>query len=160
MGIDAMQQHFDTRHRDVRHGRRDYPGHVSESASTAATSAAGNERPAFSERLHLTWWHWPLPLLAAGLLAAEVDMGYPGIRAWLPYVVTFTLTLVFLVRFGWAKVEVRDGELWAGDAHLPLKFVGETRIVPASAKRRVLGPYFDPAAFALHRAWKIGRAHV
>jgi hypothetical protein len=109
--------------------------------------------PVFRERLYVTWWHWPLPLIAAGLLAAEVHMGYPGVRAWLPYVITIPLALVFLFRFGNAKVEVRDGELWAGEAHLPLNYIGEVRIVPASAKRQVLGPRFDPAAFALHRGW-------
>jgi hypothetical protein len=107
----------------------------------------------FRERLYLTWWHWLLPLLAAGLLAAEVNMGYPGIRAWLPYVVCFALCLVLLWRFSAAKVEVHDGELWVGDAHLPLEFVGEVQIVPPAAKRKVLGPAFDPAAFALTRSW-------
>jgi hypothetical protein len=110
-------------------------------------------RPVFRERLYLPWWHWPLPILGAGLLAAEVHMGYPGIRAWLPYVITIPLTVLLLWRFGSAKLVVRDGELWAGEAHLPLRFVGETRIVPPEMKRRVLGPGFDPAAFALTWGW-------
>jgi hypothetical protein len=141
------------------HGRRDYPGLVTDSASTAATGATDSpaERqpgpPIFSERLYLTWWHWPLPLLAAGLLAAEVNMGYPGIRLWLPYLITFGLCLLLLWRFSAAKVVVREGELWVGEAHLPLKYVGEVQIVPPAAKRKVLGPGFDPAAFALTRSW-------
>lgn len=136
---------------------------MTDSASTAAsdagaeTDAAGNAaRPgpaAYWERLYLPWWHWLLPLLAAGLLAAEVNMGYPGVRAWLPYVITIPLTLLILWRFSNAKVEVKDGELWAGEAHLPLEFAGETQIIPAHLKRQVLGPAFDPAAFALHRSW-------
>jgi hypothetical protein len=109
--------------------------------------------PQFHERLYLPWWHWLLPLLAAGLLAAEVNMGYPGVRAWLPYVITIPLTALILWRFGSATVTVRDGEVWVGEAHLPLQFVGETQIVPATMKRGVLGPAFDPAAFALHRSW-------
>jgi len=48
---------------------------------------------------------------------------------------------------------VHDGELWVGEAHLPLEFAGETQIIPANLKRKVLGPAFDPAAFALHRSW-------
>jgi hypothetical protein len=132
---------------------------VTDSASTAATGAdtpvtdSGSGPPQFHERLYLPWWHWLLPLLAAGLLAAEVNMGYPGVRAWLPYVITVPLTALILWRFGSATVTVRDGELWVGEAHLPLRFVGETQIVPASMKRGVLGPAFDPAAFALHRSW-------
>jgi hypothetical protein len=116
------------------------------------TDRAGGQ-PVFHERLYLPWWHWLLPLLAAGLLAAEVNMGYPGVRAWLPYVITIPLTALILWRFGSATVIVRDGELWVGEAHLPLGYVGETQIVPANMKRGVLGPAFDPAAFALHRSW-------
>jgi hypothetical protein len=132
---------------------------VTDSASTAATGATDSTtKPApgpaiFSERLYLTWWHWLLPLFAAFILAAEVDMGYPGIGEWLPYVITFALCLTLLWRFSAAKVVVRDGELWVGEAHLPLEFIGQVQIVPPAAKRKVLGPGFDPAAFALTRSW-------
>lgn len=115
--------------------------------------SGGRGAPVYRERLYLPWYHWFLPLLAAGLLAAEVHMGYPGVRAWLPYLITIPLTALILWRFGSAVVEVRDGELFAGEAHLPLKFAGETQIVPVTAKRKVLGPGFDPAAFALTRSW-------
>ncbi|HVV19095.1 MAG TPA: DUF3093 domain-containing protein [Pseudonocardiaceae bacterium] len=140
---------------------------MTDSASAAASDAAAADeapakaevttqpggRPVYWERLYLPWYHWLLPLFAAGLLAAEVNMGYPGVRAWLPYVITIPLTLLILWRFGSAKVEVRDGELWVGDAHLPLRYAGETQIIPGNLKRQVLGPAFDPAAFALHRSW-------
>lgn len=129
---------------------------MSESASTADAATAGEvpeSRPSYRERLYLPWYHWPLPLLAAGLLAAEVHMGYPGVRAWLPYLITIPFTALILWRFSAAKVEVRDGEIFAGEAHLPLRFVSEIRIVPPAAKRKVLGPGFDPAAFALQRSW-------
>ncbi|HEY4023959.1 MAG TPA: DUF3093 domain-containing protein [Pseudonocardiaceae bacterium] len=136
---------------------------MNDSASTAATGAdnvadAAEQPgpaglPVFHERLYLTWWHWLMPLVAAGILSAEVDMGYPGIRAWLPYIITIGLCLLLLWRFSAAKVDVRDGELWVGQAHLPLECVGEVQIVPPAAKRKVLGPGFDPAAFALTRSW-------
>lgn len=128
---------------------------ASAAASGPRTGAdgTGDGPPGYRERLYLPWWHWILPLVAAGLLAAEVNMGYPGVRAWLPYLIVIPLTLLLLWRFGSAKVEVRGGELHVGDAHLPLEFVGETQIIPARFKRQVLGPAFDPAAFALHRGW-------
>jgi hypothetical protein len=116
-------------------------------------SSAPQGEPTYRERLYLPWYHWLLPLFAAGLLAAEVNMGYPGVRAWLPYVITISLTLLILWRFGSATVVVRDGELHVGEAHLPLRFAGETQIIPGHLKRQVLGPAFDPAAFALHRSW-------
>lgn len=128
---------------------------MTDSASTAhpTDSARRPGAPEFRERLYLPWWHWLLPLLAAGLLAAEVNMGYPGIRAWLPYLILIPLTLLLLWRFSSTVVEVRDGELWVGEAHLPLEFAGETQVIPGRLKRQVLGPAFDPAAFALHRGW-------
>lgn len=132
---------------------------MTDSASTAAsgTGPAADPpeagRPVFRERLYLPWWHWVLPLFAAGLLAAEVNMGYPGVRAWLPYLILIPLALLLLWRFSSATVIVRDGELFVGEAHLPLRFAGETQIIPGRLKRQVLGPAFDPAAFALHRSW-------
>jgi hypothetical protein len=108
---------------------------------------------AYRERLYVTWYWWLLPLVGAGLLAAEVHLGYPGVRAWLPYVLLLPLTALLIWRAGRTGVRVQDGELWVGNAHLPLRFVGEVQIVSAKDKRRVLGPHLDPAAFVLHRGW-------
>jgi hypothetical protein len=113
-------------------------------ASTATT---------YRERLYVTWYWWPLPLAAAGLLAAEVHLGYPGVRAWLPYVLLLPLTALLVWRAGSVTVRVQDGELWVGKAHLPLRFVGEVQVVSPKDKRRVLGPHLDPAAYLLHRGW-------
>ena len=107
----------------------------------------------YRERLYVTWYWWLLPLVAAGLLAAEVHLGYPGVRAWLPYVVLLPLTALLIWRAGSTNVRVQDGELWVGKAHLPLHFVGEVQIVPTKDKRRALGPHLDPAAFVMHRGW-------
>ncbi|WP_018684676.1 DUF3093 domain-containing protein [Actinokineospora enzanensis] len=109
--------------------------------------------PRYRERLYVTWYWWPLPLVAAGLLAAEIHMGYPGVRAWLPYVLLIPLTLLLLWRAGSTRVRVADGELWVGDAHLPLAFAGEVSVFELRDKRRVLGPNLDPAAFLVHRGW-------
>ncbi|MPZ86120.1 MAG: DUF3093 family protein [Actinophytocola sp.] len=117
-------------------------------ATTAATTGA-----TYRERLYVTWYWWLLPLLAAVLLAAEVHLGYPGVRAWLPYVVLVPLTALLIWRVGRLSVRVQDGELWVGNAHLPLRYVGEVQVVPAKDKRRVLGPHLDPAAHVLHRGW-------
>ena len=107
----------------------------------------------YRERLYVTWYWWPLPLVAAGLLAAEVHLGYPGVRAWLPYVLLLPVTALLLWRAGSTSVRVQDGELWVGKAHLPLRYVGETQVVSTKDKRRVLGPHLDPAAFVVHRGW-------
>ena len=120
-------------------------------SGTAAPAAGVTTR--YSERLYVTWYWWPLPMLAALILAAEIHLGYGGVRAWLPYVVLLPLTAALIFRMGHIKIRITDRELWVDEAHLPLEFVGEVRIVEANAKRKALGPHLDPAAFVVHRSW-------
>jgi hypothetical protein len=83
-------------------------------------------------------------------------MGYPGIRGWLPYVIVFPLVVALLITMGRTRVRVTGGdepELWVGNAHLPLRYVGEVEVIDRQYKRRALGPEADPAAFMLHRGW-------
>ncbi|MFD1150650.1 DUF3093 domain-containing protein [Saccharothrix hoggarensis] len=118
---------------------------MSESAVTAPI--------VFRERLYVPWWGWPLPLAAAALLAAEIHMGFPGVRSWLPYVITVPLALLLIVRMGSTKVEVSGGELRVGAAHVPLDLLGEVEVFDAKAKRKAMGPNLDPLAFVTHRGW-------
>jgi hypothetical protein len=106
-----------------------------------------------AERLHVTWYLWLLPLLAAGLLAAEVHLGYPGVRAWLPYVLLIPLTALLIWRAGRTPVRVEGGELYVGTAHLPVEHAGTVEVFDAKHKRAVLGRELDPAAFVMHRGW-------
>lgn len=109
---------------------------------------------AYSERLSVSWWSWPLPLIGAGLMAATIHMGFQGIRSWLPYAVLLPLMAFLLFWAGRARVRVAGGELWVGDAHLPLEYVGAVEVLAdPHAKRRALGRDFDPSAYALHRGW-------
>jgi hypothetical protein len=107
----------------------------------------------FRERLYVTWWFWPLPLLGAGLVAAEVHMGFPGVRSWLPYVILLPLTAVLIARQGSTKVEVSGGELRAGEAHIPLDLLGEAEIIAPEDRRKAMGPFLDPAAYVVHKGW-------
>ncbi|WP_093157489.1 DUF3093 domain-containing protein [Saccharopolyspora antimicrobica] len=131
---------------------------MSESVEAASTTgdlpgqANSTERPVFRERLYAAWWSWPLPLIGAVLMAAQVHMGYPGLRAWLPYAVLVPLAIAIPLWLGRTKVEVSGGELWVGDAHLPLRFVDEVEIITPQEQRRALGPDLDPAAFMVHRS--------
>ncbi|MFC5139425.1 DUF3093 domain-containing protein [Actinomycetospora rhizophila] len=111
---------------------------------------------AFAERLVVPWWWWPPALLMAGLLAAELHMGHPGLRAWLPYVLLLPLAVVLLIWLGRVRVQVDAGEapeLRAGAAHLPVSQIGRVDVVRGEAKREALGPQLDPEAFVLHRPW-------
>lgn len=118
--------------------------------------AEGGSQPAadsFDERLSVPWWWWPLGLGIAALLAAEVHLGYPGIRAWLPYLLSMPIAVAVLLRLGRQRVHVSGDELRVGAAQIPLRHLGEVVSIPARYKRRALGPELDPSAFVLHRPW-------
>lgn len=131
---------------------RGTPGQVN-GGGEASSGDQVNEHPAFRERLYASWWTWPLPVVAAVLLAAEIHMGYPGVRAWLPYIVLIPLAIAVPLSLGRTKVEVTGSELWVGDAHLPLRFVADAEVITADEHRTALGPDLDPASFVRHRPW-------
>ncbi|MDQ2585634.1 hypothetical protein CKY47_16925 [Saccharothrix yanglingensis] len=108
---------------------------------------------AFRERLFVPWWGWPLPLGAAVLLAAEIHMGFPGVRSWLPYALLVPLAVLLLVRMGSTKVEVSGGELRVGEAHVPVELLGEVEVFDSKSKRKAMGPDLDPMAYVVHRGW-------
>jgi hypothetical protein len=109
--------------------------------------------PAFDERLTVPLYWWPIGVGVAALLAAEVHMGYPGVRAWLPYLLTVPLAMAILIRMGRRRIQIRGDELHVDQAHIPIRHLGAVEVIPATAKRRVLGPELDPAAFVSHSAW-------
>ncbi|WP_425569813.1 DUF3093 domain-containing protein [Rhodococcus olei] len=101
------------------------------------------------------WW-WAAGLVVAGLLAAEVNMGAPGLIAWLPYVLLLPLPAWGLVWLSRMRVEVvpgAPGELRVGRAHLPVDVISRVAVVPPSAKSAALGRQLDPAAFVQNRTW-------
>jgi Protein of unknown function (DUF3093) len=119
----------------------------------SATPPATSGTPRFDERLSVPLW-WYLPALGvAVLLGAEVHMGYPGVRSWIGYAITIPLCIGALVWLGHVRVRVTDNEVQAGEASLPLRFVGQVDVVPREGKQAALGPELDPAAFLMHRAW-------
>ncbi|APU13758.1 DUF3093 domain-containing protein [Actinoalloteichus fjordicus] len=132
---------------------------MTDSAGTALSEVAATRDPhdtvesLFRERLSVSWWGWPLPLLGASLLAMQVHMGHPGVRAWLPYAVLVPLAVVGMVWLGRVRVGLDKQVLRVGRAHLPLRFIGEVEIVTKDQKRKALGPELDPAAFVMHRGW-------
>jgi len=128
---------------------------MAESASPANTGPGVETAVSqgYTERLWVPWCWWPLGALVAGLLAAEVHMGYPGVRAWLPYLVLIPLSIWVVARIGSLRVVVSRGECRVGDAHIPVSLIARSAEVPASAKRAALGRQLDPAAFVQHRPW-------
>lgn len=102
----------------------------------------------------MPWW-WYLPAVGvAVLLGAEIHMGYPGLRSWVGYAVLIPLAVAVLVWLGRVRVQVVDGQVRAGDAAVPLRFVGRVEVIRGADARQVaLGPDLDPTAHLVHRAW-------
>lgn len=127
-----------------------------ESSQPAPTTPGNARTPIYSERLWVPLWWWPAGLLIAGLLAAEIHMGSPGVRAWLPYVLLFPFPVWALLWVSRQRIEVFDGpnaELRVGSAHLPLSVVSRTAAIPPSAKSAAMGRQLDPAAYVQNRSW-------
>lgn len=133
----------------------------SDATPSGATAApvADAEQITFSERMWVPLWMWPVALAVAVLLAAEVHMGAPGLRAWLPYVILVPFAIWAMVWLSRMRVEVlapagpRAGELRVGKAHLPLDVISKVAVVPGTAKSAALGRQLDPMAFVQHRTW-------
>lgn len=107
----------------------------------------------YDERLWAPWYYWLAGLAAGGLLAAEVHLGYSGLRSWLPYVLVLPVVLGALWWLSRGRVRVAGGELYAGAAHLPVRVISAVQVLDAPAKRRLLGVDADPMAFVVHRPW-------
>ncbi|NUP28368.1 MAG: DUF3093 domain-containing protein [Nocardia sp.] len=116
------------------------------------------EATVYRERLWVPLWWWPVGFALAGLLAAEIHMGAPGLRAWLPYVLLFPVPVWVLLWMSRHRLEVTPDatgtpELRVDRAHLPVSFVARATAVPKSAKSAALGRQLDPAAYVQHRPW-------
>jgi hypothetical protein len=102
------------------------------------------------------WW-WPIALGLAGLGAAEIGLGAPGPRGWVPFAVLLPLTAAVLLGSSALRVRVTDEEFQVDDARLPLRFVQEVVAIDAAGRRELLGPAGDQLAFLVLRPW-IGTA--
>jgi len=125
-----------------------------------STTPAASRRTGYGERLTLPWWLWLAATGLAALLAAEIWMGAPGLRAWLPFAVLIPVTLGVLGWLGRIRVTVRDDELLVDDARLPVRFVADAVALDASGRREVLGVGADPLAFVVQRPWIAGAVQV
>src|SRR4029079_573453 len=72
-------------------------GVVSSPRTSPGSDAGPGDGADHDERLTVPWWWWPPALLIAVLMAAELHMGYPGVRSWLPYVLLLPLAAAVLI---------------------------------------------------------------
>ncbi len=108
----------------------------------------------YRERLTVPWHWWLSAAVAVGLIGYEVQLAARG-AAWVAavYAALAVLAAVLLWSMGRATVGVHDGEVWAGNAHLPVELITRAAAVPPSAKSAAMGRQLDPAAYLFHKGW-------
>ncbi|HWH00592.1 MAG TPA: DUF3093 domain-containing protein [Pilimelia sp.] len=116
--------------------------------------------PGHTERLGVPWPWWLGAGALAALLAAEVWLGAPGARSWLPFAVLLPLVAGALVWLGRIRISVTDGELRVDDARLPVRFVADAIALDAAGRRELLGAGAHPLAFVVQRPWVSGAVQV
>ncbi|MGI8646147.1 MAG: DUF3093 domain-containing protein [Nocardioides sp.] len=107
----------------------------------------------YDERLSvpLRWWVQGTMLVASLWLAVLVALPTSAVLA-----VTGTAAVAMgagLWSYGAARVQVRDGELRAGAAHIDVRHLGSVTALDAEAARRVAGPEADARAYLLLRPY-------
>jgi hypothetical protein len=103
---------------------------------------------------------WLPAAAVAAVLAAEVGLGAPGVRSWLPLALLIPLALGSLWWLGRIRVAVTDTELQVDDARLPLKVVADAIPLTVEDKRLLLGQASDPLAFVIQRPWIAGAVQI
>jgi len=111
----------------------------------------------YREHLHvpLRWWVQATMFLATVWLAFVV-----ALPAWIAWGASGALLAGTYGLFAWvgsARIEVRDGMLYAGPARIPLSQLGPVEALDKEATRRVHGVDADVRAFLVTRPY-ISRA--
>lgn len=108
----------------------------------------------YHERLGvpLRWWAQTTMLLATFWLALVVAL--PPLAAWGATAVLVAGAVTVLLVYGSPVVEVRDGELRAGRAHVPVALLGDAEPLDEAATRRVAGRDADARAYLLLRPYR------
>jgi hypothetical protein len=108
---------------------------------------------AYSEHLHapLRWWVQATMFIATVWLAFIV-----ALPAWIAWAGTLAILALVYGLFGWigsARIEVRDGILYAGAARIELIHLGTADALDKDETRRVHGVDANARAFLLTRPY-------
>lgn len=121
-------------------------------------TSTGPRAAGYSEKLTAAWWiHLSALLIAAGFGLAFARVN--GTLALVAFVVSGALMLFGLWR-STPVVELADGTLRAGRAHVPVAVLGPVEALDADAMRRATGPGLDARAFLCLRGWIAGGVRV
>ena len=107
--------------------------------------------PTYAERLWLGPLGWILLVVFAAMMAVAFVPVDPRVAA-LVAVAVLVVGAVVLVGLA-PRIEVRDGVLRAGGAHIPVDLLGEAVTLDADATRTELGPRLDARAHVCLRGW-------
>lgn len=110
--------------------------------------------------MYLPWWAWPVTIAIVALMAAEIHLGAPGVRVWLPYVLGIPAAVLFLLWLGRLRVEVTGGRFEVDDANLPVEFIDEVTPLQGTPLRDALSVGLHPLAFVVQRPWMRGAVKV
>ncbi len=107
----------------------------------------------YRERLGvpLRWWVQGTMLVATLWLALIVAV--PGAVAWPVTGALLLFMAACFLSYGGARVEVADGELRAGRAHIAGTFLGAAEALDPEQTRRVAGPEADARAYLVLRPY-------
>jgi hypothetical protein len=107
----------------------------------------------YHERLRVPVSWWVLGLLSAFMLGAGFLAGFDWEPALAVYAAITVPLAVFLISWGWLRIEVSRGALRVGKSTLPLAQAGHVTALDTDQTRALRGPRADPAAFLLARPY-------
>lgn len=123
----------------------------SSSAPDQRTTAPAGFRDPFTERLTPSRAVW-LALAGLAVSIGVIALPFGPVTAGITLLVAVALIGVG-IRWSTPLVAVRDGELLAGRAHVPVGLLGPAQTLGQDELRHALGPSLDARAFLCIRGW-------
>ena len=106
----------------------------------------------FQERLWAPWWIWMVGAVFALSLGVAYAVPFQARIGWIVGTITGVLVVIGLVRSS-PVIEVRDGFLYAGRAHIDIDFLETLTPLDRNASLELRGPGANPLAWMLLRSW-------
>ena len=106
----------------------------------------------FRERLWAPWWIWLVGAVFALSLGVAYAVPFHARIGWIVGTITGVLVVIGLFRSS-PVIEVRDGCLYAGRAHIDIQFIDTFTPLDRNASLELRGPGANPLAWMLLRSW-------